>query len=111
MMFSPLYPNDGLPSYPYDEDEVTRIGFYPYLLSESGTGLSGQVMPWDADTATLRHGRWYCVEARVAMNTPGRADGILEGYVDGTPAFEKTDAVFRRSSESHIAVESVWYDI
>lgn len=111
MMFSPLYVNDGLPSYPYDADKVTRIGFYPYLLSSSGAGKAGEVMPWDADIATLQHGRWYCVEARVKMNTPGQADGILEGFVDGRRGFHKDDAIFRRASEPQLKVESVWFDV
>jgi hypothetical protein len=111
MMFSPLYVNDGLPSYPYDADAVTRIGFYTYSLNSDGSGRNGDVRPWDADTATLSHGRWYCVETRLALNTPGEPDGVLEGYVDGKKAYGATNVMFRRASESNLKIKSLWFDI
>lgn len=111
LMFSPLYPNDGVPSWPHDPDEVTRIGFYAYLLSSSGAGRAGDVIPWNADIATLRHGRWYCVEAHVKMNTPGRSDGVLEGFVDGQTAYSASNVTFRRSGESRLKVKSLWFDV
>ncbi|HSJ34605.1 MAG TPA: S-layer homology domain-containing protein [Acidimicrobiia bacterium] len=111
MMFSPLYVNDGLPSDPYDADAVTRIGFYTYSLNPDGSGRTGDVRPWDADTATLAHGRWYCVETRLALNTPGQPDGVLEGYVDGKRAFGATNLMFRRASESSLKIKSLWFDI
>ncbi|CAN5756649.1 hypothetical protein BH23ACT5_BH23ACT5_20870 [soil metagenome] len=111
MMFSPLYDNDGLPSYPVDRDAVTRIGFYAYTLSSSGQGQSGNVIPWDADVATLRHDRWYCIEARVEMNTPGEPDGVLEGFVDGLNAYSSSSLMFRRASEGNLAVKSLWFDV
>ncbi|MFP3913396.1 MAG: S-layer homology domain-containing protein [Actinomycetota bacterium] len=111
MMFSHVHNDPERPSFPYDPDGVTRIGFYPYLLDDSGRGKPGQVMPWDVDVATLEHDRWYCVEAHVEMNTPGRSDGVLEGFVNGRQAFSKTDAVFRRSDEGNLAVRSVWFDV
>lgn len=111
MMFSPLYDNDGLPSYPVDRDAVTRIGFYAYTLSSSGQGMTGRVIPWDADVATLRHDRWYCIEARVEMNTPGQPDGALWGFVDGAAAYSDNGLMFRRASEGHLAVKSLWFDV
>lgn len=111
MMFSPLYSNEGLPGFQYDPDSVTRLGFYAYLLDAAGTGRSGEVMPWDANVGTLHHGRWYCVEAHIDMNTPGQSDGVLEGFVDGREAFSKTDASFRRAAEGNLAVKSLWFDV
>jgi|GEM_PF-2102661 len=111
LMFSPLYPNDGVPSWPHDPDEVTRIGFYSYTLNSNGTGRSGDVIPWNADVATLRHGRWYCVEAHVKMNTPGRADGVMEGFVDGQVAYASRNVMFRRAGESRLEVKSLWFDV
>src|SRR5690606_31669165 len=76
-----------------------------------GSGRTGDVRPWDADTATLSHGRWYCVETRLALNTPGQRDGVLEGYVDGKKAFGATNLMFRRASESSLKIKSLWFDI
>jgi hypothetical protein len=40
-----------------------------------GPAASGRVVP--------PLGRWHCVEQRVAVNTPGRADGELAVWIDG----------------------------
>ena len=111
MSFSPLYVGDGLPSRPVDPDKVTRVGFYPYLLNNSDVGQTGKVLHWDPDLSTLDHGRWYCIEARVAMNTLGSSDGILEGYVDGQQAFVADNLRFRRANESQLKVKSLWFDV
>lgn len=111
MAFSPLYPGDGLPTYPVDPSKVTRISFYAYLLNSNDTGQNGRILHWDPDKSTLRHDRWYCIEARVKMNQVGQSDGILEGYVDGSEAFKATNLKFRRSSESQLKVKSLWFDV
>jgi hypothetical protein len=111
LAFSPLYPGDGLPSSPVDPSTVTRISFYAYLLNSSDVGQTGQILHWDPDRATLRHDRWYCVEARVKVNSLGKRNGILEGYVDGSRAFQATNLNFRRASEGHVKVKSLWFDV
>ena len=111
MSFSPLYEGDGLPTRPVDPDKVTRIGFYPYLLNNSDVGQTGKVLHWNPDIATLDHGTWYCVEAKIAMNTLGESDGVLEGYVDGQQAFAANNLRFRRASESQLKVKTLWFDV
>lgn len=110
MLFSPLLARDGLPERSVDIDSVTRIGSYVYDLSDSDVGRQ-RVLPWDADAATLDHGRWYCVEGRIQMNTPGSSDGILQGWVNGAEAFDQTDIRFRRSGEGSMHVKSLWFDV
>jgi len=111
MAFSPLYPGDGLPTNPVDPSSVTRISWYAYLLNSNDDGQSGQILHWDPDRSTLHHDRWYCIEARVKMNALGQNNGILEGYVDGSQAYQATNLKFRRSSESHLKVKSLWFDV
>ncbi|MCH8984841.1 MAG: S-layer homology domain-containing protein [Acidobacteria bacterium] len=111
MSFSPLYPGDGLPSYPYDPAEVTRVGFYAYLLNGNDVGQTGEVLHWDPDLSTLQHGLWYCIEARVKLDDPGEKNGVLQGFVNGQEAFSATNLNFRRSGESQLKVKSLWYDI
>jgi hypothetical protein len=111
MSFSPIYNGDGLPTKPYDPAKVTRVGWYAYLLSSSGAGRSGDILNWDPNLSTLEHGKWYCIEGRVKMNTLGQSNGVLEGYVDGNSAFNATNLTFRRSSESHLKVKSLWFDV
>lgn len=111
MSFSPLYVSDGLPDRTVNPDKVTRVGFYSYLLNNQDVGQKGKVLHWDPDLATLDHGQWYCIEARVAMNTLGKSDGVLEGYVDGQQAFAASNLRFRRGSESNLKVKSLWFDV
>ncbi len=33
--------------------------------------------------STESSGKWYCVECRVKLNTPGKSDGVLEFWIDG----------------------------
>ena len=111
MAFQPVYASDGLPSYPYNPAQVTRISFYSYLLNSGGTGQDGRILNWNPDLSTLQHGRWYCIEARVKVNSLGQSNGILEGYVDGDRAYAASNLTFRRPSESQLKVKSLWFDI
>ncbi len=111
MAFQPVYASDGLPSYPYNPSSVTRISFYSYLLNSSGTGQDGRILNWNPDLSTLQHGRWYCIEGRVKVNSLGQSNGILEGYVDGDRAYAASNLTFRRPSESQLKVKSLWFDV
>lgn len=101
MLFSPTY----------DERDVdhTRIGYYLYHLDQ--TLDHGDLLLWDEEVATLEHGNWYCVEGYVQMNTPGVADGVLLGWVDGTEAFAMNDVRLRRESEPTVRIDSFWFDV
>ncbi len=109
MLFSRTYPSFGQPGYPNGPDDKTLIGFYVYHLDSPAT--RGDIWTWDPDVATLDHGRWYCVEGRIDLNTPGVHDGTLQGWVDGTEAFAKSDIAFRRATEPDIDIKSFWFDI
>jgi len=109
MLFSRTYPHTGQPGYPNGPDDKTLIGFYTYHLDSPAT--RGDIWTWDLDVATLDHGKWYCVEGHIDLNTPGVHDGVLEGWVDGVQAFDKNDIAFRRAAEGQIKVKSFWFDI
>jgi len=109
MMFSRDYVPWGEPGYPYGEDGVTAIGFYVYHLDQEQD--FGDVWQWNRDVAVLDNGDWYCLEGHIALNTPGSADGELQGWVDGQQAFDRTGMRFRRASEPDIDIKSFWFDI
>jgi len=48
-------------------------------------------------------GEWITVTQRVVLNTPGQANGIIEGFLDGVLVVQKTDMDFRNSSDQHIS--------
>jgi hypothetical protein len=45
----------------------------------------------------------------VKLNTPGEKDGVLRVWIDGRPAFEKTDLRFRHTPE--LRIEQVWMNV
>ena len=106
MLFSRIYGEPGNPSGPDDE---TLIGFYVYHLDSPSN--RGDIWTWDPDVAALQHGSWYCVEGHIDLNTPGSHDGVLQGWVDGSIAFNRDDLAFRRATESHIDIKSFWFDV
>lgn len=106
MLFSRLY---GEPGNPLGPDDKTLLGFYAYHVD--GPSNRGDIWTWEPDVALLDHGRWYCVEGHIELNTPGVRDGVLEGWVDGSSAFTKTDVAYRRADEGWIKIKSFWFDI
>lgn len=84
------------------------MGTYAYTATSDGK--SGEVWGWNlGPTGVLAKSRWYAIEQYVKMNSPGRPDGILRVWIDGQLAFNKTDALFRRTADLHI--ESVWMNV
>lgn len=69
----------------------------------------GDSFPWREGLADLKPGRWYCVEGHVRMNTPGVANGRLQGWIDGKDAFLKSDFLFR--THANQGIDSFWTDI
>jgi hypothetical protein len=87
--------------------DSSAIGFYCYHADMRGKYGDDLVFK-----PRLQHGRWYCVELHCKLNTPGehgKNDGILQGWIDGIPAFEKTDIRFRDSDA--LKIEEVWVNV
>lgn len=84
------------------------LGYYVYHVDQPGT--CGEFMLWD-DDAVLDQDWWYCVEGHVKLNTPGTADGVLEGWVDNNPAFSRTDLRFRRAAEDWLDIRTFWLNV
>ncbi len=101
MFFSPTY--DGR------DPDHTQLGFYVYHRNQASN--NGDLVLWDTQTGTLRNGAWYCIEGHIDMNTPGQANGLLEGWVDEQLAFYQDDFKFRGSSDANIDIKSFWFDV
>lgn len=86
----------------------TPIGYYCYHMDMKGQ--YGSAWIWERNRlGYLESNRWYCVEQYARMNTPGRADGVLRGWVDGRLAFEKTDVRMRAVAD--LRIEKVWVNV
>ena len=90
------------------ESDQIQIGYYTYHLDQPGT--CGEFMLWD-DDGVLEQDHWYCIEGRVALNTPGQADGILQGWVDNDLAFSQDGLRFRRETENWLDVRTFWLNV
>ena len=90
------------------KDGKTPIGFYCYHADMKGR--YGSEWIWEKDElGYLENNRWYCIEQYVRMNTPGKNDGILRGWIDGRLAFEKTNVRMRDISD--LKIERIWINI
>ncbi len=83
---------------------ATTMGYYCYHADMKGQ--YGNI--WEFKPR-LNYDTWYCVEMYCRMNAPGRKDGVLRTWIDGRPAFEKTDLRFR--DVPNLKIECVWFDI
>jgi hypothetical protein len=84
-----------------------RLGTYLYHLGQEGT--CGDQILWQP--GVLQQGRWYCVEGRVRMNTPGQADGRVDAWVDGGVSLQWPDVAFRRVGEDDIEARHFWANV
>jgi hypothetical protein len=74
------------------------------------SGDFGSVWIWtDGYGGYLENNRWYCVEQYCRMNTVGSSDGVLRAWVDGKPAFEKTD--IRMRTVDNLKIERIWMNV
>ncbi|HLT95355.1 MAG TPA: S-layer homology domain-containing protein [Acidimicrobiia bacterium] len=108
MLFSRDYAGLADPD-PNGPSDKTLLGFYVYHLDSPSN--RGDIWVWDDEVALLDHGRWYCVEGKIELNTPGSHDGSLQGWVDGQEAFSRDGIAFRRADEGHLDVDSFWFDV
>lgn len=94
----------------------TPIGNYVYHIDESSNRQWGEHILWGSGAsasenskALLENNRWYCIEMFVKMNTPGKYDGTLRGWIDGEPVFERTNLRFRDTRD--LKIETIWLNL
>ncbi len=82
------------------------IGTYLYHADQEGD--CGDGLWWGA---SLEQGRWHCVEGMVKMNTPGKRNGSIRGWLDGNLELSKGDIQFLRAGEGDLGVRHMWHNI
>lgn len=53
-------------------------------------------------------GRWYCVEYGATMNTPGQADGRIQGWIDGVLVYDIQDCLIRDADQGELLWRRWW---
>lgn len=77
--------------------EGGRLVVYLYWAGQGSASKStGRQYGVDLDCGvTMERDRDYLLRQRVTLNTPGKADGVLEVWVNGAPALRRGDLLFR----------------
>ena len=83
-----------------------QLGTYLYHLDQAGT--CGDQIHWEP--GLVEQNRWYCVEGRVSMNTPGLRDGRVDAWVDGRQVLAWPGIGFRRPGEN-VGARHFWFDV
>jgi hypothetical protein len=87
---------------------TTPIGTYCYHADMEGNYGSHWVW-YKGYRGFLENNRWYCIEQYLKLNTPGEKNGTLRAWIDGQPAFEKTDIRFRNVDK--LKIEQIWMNV
>ena len=73
-------------------------GIVQYVYHPYQRGKWGDDLPWKPgflSSYSFEPGKWYTVEHHIKMNTPGKSDGLIEGWLNGQLALRETDFLFR----------------
>ncbi len=76
-----------------------------YNYDPDQADIYGDIAPWAGHFTT---GSWHTVQMRVKMNTPGQADGEVESWLDGTPAYR--DCHVRWRNRASLAIDSFRFE-
>ncbi|HVR77972.1 MAG TPA: S-layer homology domain-containing protein [Acidimicrobiia bacterium] len=85
-----------------------RVPIGTYLYHADQAGDCGDGLWWNA---SLEQGRWHCVEGRVKINTPGKNDGLIRGWLDGDLKIGRNNIQYRRAGETGIGVRQMWHNV
>ena len=88
-----------------------RIMLGTYAYHSKATATYGEGLQWTAGglAGLVEPDRWYCIEQHVKLNTPGKADGVLEVWVDGQLVLSRTD--LRLRDRQIVRIEEVWMNV
>lgn len=92
------------------KNDALSVEFYVYHMDMEDWGT---VYKWKADEngAVIHRGEWTEIGTYVRVNTPGKSDGIIRGWVNGELAFEKEDLRFRAKGYDQYDVQEIMWHI
>lgn len=75
---------------------------YAYLPSSDKYGTS-----FARGSFSFTPGKWHCIEQELTLNTPGKPDGIVRGWLDGKSVFQTEGLLFR--TVPSLRIEGVFF--
>lgn len=89
----------------FNRESRGDIGLGTQIYHADARGDYGDHPTW---RGSLERGRWHAIDQYIQLNTPGEADGVYRGWIDGRPAIEETRLRFRDEDHEEIRIESFW---
>ena len=87
-------------------DGSDEIGIQYYVYHAAMDDNYGDFFVWDKNVSK---GEWHRIDQYILLNDPGRADGVLMGWVDGEEAYNHRDIRFRDTDE--LKIEDYWFNV
>ena len=76
--------------YPVDGSVIN------YMYLPTNGGAYGNHYKWNVGgQRAFTTGKWYALEIRYKMNTPGKSNGILQGWINGELVMDKRSVIYR----------------
>jgi len=101
--------------FPLQKGSTGTVGFWDGGWNQSHAGecdaRPGSLYCGKGTGGIFERGQWYQIEMQVEMNTPGRADGVIRGWIDGQLSYEKTNMVFRKEGHDFLHNRLAWFNI
>lgn len=76
------------------------LGGITVRVTENGTT---RAIPVEREGFALPPGKWVKLEQETVLNTPGKSDGVLRVWADGTLVLDRTDMTYRAKSDVTIS--------
>jgi len=90
--------------------EGGKLSFYLYYLNQSAQwGERLYLKDLNQDTIRIIPGKWHLITQHVKMNEPGKADGILQCWMDGKEAFYADTILYRKDVK--LKIDEIFYSI
>lgn len=92
-----------LPALAGDNPLAGRLPVQSVWLDPGRADEPSRTQPWtEGEGAFLLGDRWYCVEQFLQLNSPGKADGIWQVWLDGQEVLNQRQLRIRRSASERI---------
>jgi hypothetical protein len=85
--------------------ENGQVEFYTHMAHERDRWW------WNTEgfQAKFVPGQWHHIEMHYRLNSPGNADGLMEGWLDGVKAAHYDAVEFRHAGESDVKLNKVFF--
>ncbi len=90
--------------------ESGKLSFYLYFPKQSSKwGERLYLKDQSGDTIRIEADKWHTITQHIKLNTPGKEDGILQGWFDGKEAFFNDSILYRKDEK--LKIDQIFYSV